>query len=114
MPSRKPINGNDSGCLAKLRSVLKPMQLDQIDRQQGDVKTEHRIDVSEQAIANEQDVARDGEHPKREYRRHAKACQHRKGCAKAKAIDPEHRLFASRGQPGFSRPLFKRRNTAGE
>jgi hypothetical protein len=94
------------------------MQLNQIDWQQGHVKKEDRVDMSQQAIENEQDVAHDGEYPKREYRRHTKACQDCRSCAKAKAIYPEHRLFAPRGQPRVSRPLFRSRTcgrgTAGE
>jgi hypothetical protein len=75
--------------------VLEAIKLQQIDRKKDHVEEDDRIDVREQAIRGEQDIARHREHPKQTDRGHAETGKDRERCAKAKAVDPRHdRLIA--------------------
>jgi hypothetical protein len=39
--------------LARMRAALASMKLEEVDRKKRDVKKEHRINMSEQAVGNE-------------------------------------------------------------
>src|ERR1700759_5641521 len=79
-------------CLRRL-SVLE-VELQEIDRQKDHVKEDDGIDVREQAVGAEQDVARQRKHPKRSDRGHAETGKNRERSAKAKAVDPRHDRLA--------------------
>jgi hypothetical protein len=66
------------------------------------MKEEYRIDVSQKAVRNEQHVTQDGKNAECEYRRHAAAGEDRRRGAKAKAVDPMHRLSAPHSQHGLT------------
>jgi hypothetical protein len=69
---------------------LNSVKLEQIDRKQDHVKKKHRIDVSQQSIENEKDVAQKCESSKGHDRRHAEADKNAKGSRETEQIDPRH------------------------
>lgn len=56
------------------------------------MEEEYRIDVSQQSIDNEKDIAQKCETSKRHDRRHAEAGENAERCGEAQEIDPPHAL----------------------
>src|ERR1700751_5874366 len=75
-------------------SVLQAIELQEIDRQKDHVKEDDGIDVREQAVGAEQDVARQRKHPKRSDRGHAETGKNPERSAKAKAVEQRHDRLA--------------------
>src|SRR6266481_657889 len=63
----------------------RPVKLDQID-----VKQEHRVDMCQQTIKGEQNIARERQPPERPDRIHAEAYQNGQRSSEAKYIQPAH------------------------
>jgi len=68
----------------------RPVKLDQIDGHQKDVKQEHRVDMRQQTIKGEQNIARERQPPERPDRIHAEAYQNGQRSSEAKYIQPAH------------------------
>jgi hypothetical protein len=80
VPKRTSASARDSwDCVPSPPPGL--IKLDQIDRKQGDVEEEHRIDMPGQAVDDEQYVARDCHRSKRYDGRHAET---RKDCERSR------------------------------
>lgn len=67
-----------------------PVQLLQIDRQQDNVENNHRIDVREDTVENEQNVACERCKTKMQDRVHRKSRENGGGSRKAEQVYPKH------------------------
>jgi hypothetical protein len=77
--------------LSKTVAISAPSEkLERIDWKQDHVEEEHRIDVSQQSIDNEKDIAQKCETSKRHDRRHAEAGEDAECCGETQEIDPPH------------------------
>jgi hypothetical protein len=61
-----------------------------VDRKQQSMKQKHRIELSRNAIPDEQDIACDSKSAQRQYRIHAKGRENGERCQKSQVIDPRH------------------------